>query len=101
MQHEEISNVLNDHFRSLLPELYVDRREAISQIQRHIPWLITNDQNDTLMREVSLAEVEEVVRALPSNKVPSLYGFTSEFFKFGWKFLGEEIQELVDYSWRS
>lgn len=49
------------------------------------------------MREMSLAEVEEVVRDLKSNEAPGLNGFTSEFFKAGWKFLGDNIHELVEH----
>lgn len=67
-------------------------------IQQCIPKLISKDQNEALMREMSLAEVEEVVWALSLNNTPDPDGLTFEFFKLGWKFLGDEIHELVEQS---
>jgi hypothetical protein len=54
-----------------------------------------------LLREVTLQEVEEVVLHLPKNKAPGLDGFTSEFFKAAWPFMGPDIQEVVEESQRN
>eukprot|EP00253_Pinus_taeda_P031697 PITA_31697 len=47
------------------------------------------------MRSVSY---EEVVKEMPSNKYPGPNGFTLEFFKACWSFLGPEIVDLVEDS---
>ena len=70
-----------DHFQHLLSEPNPNRNEAIAKITRHIPSIITRDQNLALLREVSKEEVEEAVMHMPRNKAPGPDGFTAEFFK--------------------
>lgn len=100
VHHEEITEELILHFQTLFTEMEVDIQEAIQQIQQHIPSLISKDQNEALMLEISLKEVEEVVKALLTNKALSPDGFTIEFFKVGWKFLGKKILDILEYSRR-
>lgn len=98
VQHEEISEEVLTHFQTLFIEPVEDICEVISRIPKFIQNLISTDQNEALMREISYADVEEVVWDLPSNKASGLDGFISEFFKESWKFLGDEILDLVEDS---
>ena len=82
---------LVDHFQHLLNEPDPNRTKAIDKITRHIPHVITRDQNLALLREFSLEEVEEAVMHMPRNKAPGLDGFTAEFFKATWNFVGLDI----------
>ena len=60
--------------------------------------MITRDQNLALMREATLEEVEEMVKGMKKNKSPGPDGFTVEFYQVGWKFLGQDILDVVEES---
>jgi hypothetical protein len=100
-KHEEMEQELTTHFKDLLTEPIPNRLTAIQKITQHIPQLITREHNLALLREVTLQEVEEVVLHLPKNKAPGPDGFTSEFFKVAWPFIGPDIQEVVEESRRN
>lgn len=53
--------------------------------------MISNEQSLAPMRAVTKEEVEEIVKGLPRNKTPGLYGFTAEFYEATWPFMGEDI----------
>eukprot|EP00253_Pinus_taeda_P014609 PITA_14609 len=60
--HNDISALLSDHFKSIAQEPPINREEAIKELTVAIPKNITSDQNWALCREVSLEEeVWEVV----------------------------------------
>lgn len=56
-QHEDIEQVLSEHFKEILTEPNVDRRAAIEEICKEIPSRITREQNLALMRAATLEEV--------------------------------------------
>ena len=58
---EEIETTLNLHFTNTLFEPRQDRRENIEQITRLIPSLVTHEQNDLLIKPITLNEVEEAI----------------------------------------
>eukprot|EP00253_Pinus_taeda_P026566 PITA_26566 len=60
--------------------------------------MITDEQNKGLMRASTLAEVEEVVMNMKRGKAPGPDGFTAKFYQAGWKFLGQDILEVVEES---
>jgi len=79
VQHEEVEDLVMNHFKSLLLEPSHDRIEAIRRITRNIPHLILRDINLALMRAVTLEEVEEVVKGMVKNKAMGLGNLTMEF----------------------
>ena len=99
-QHEEMEQELRNHFQNLLTEPTPNRDEAIAKITRHIPSIITREQNLALLREVSLEEVKAAVMHMLRNKALGPDGFTVEFFKATWKFMGQDITDVVEESRR-
>eukprot|EP00253_Pinus_taeda_P024627 PITA_24627 len=90
--------VLVEHYKGILTETQDDRGEAIKQICKEIPKLITTEQNKALMRVAKMEEVEEVVMNMKKGKAPGPDGFTAEFYQVGWHFLGQEVLEAVEES---
>eukprot|EP00253_Pinus_taeda_P002612 PITA_02612 len=82
----------------ILTESQEARGEAIDHICKEIPKLITTEQNKALMRAPTMEEVEEIVMNMKKGKAPGPDGFTVEFYKAGWHFLGQEILEVVEES---
>ena len=72
---------MRDHLQNLLTDPTRNRDEAIAKITRHIPSIITREQNLALLREFSLEEVEVAIMHMLRNKAPGPDGFTAEFFK--------------------
>lgn len=64
VQHEEMEELLVNHFKDLLTEPPEDFSEAIQRITRNIPQLVSKDHNLALMHAVTLEEVEEIVKGM-------------------------------------
>ena len=87
-----------EYHKEILTETQEEQREAIDQICKEIPKIITMEQNKALMRAATMEEVEEVVMNMKKGKAPGPDGFTIEFYQAGWHFLGQEILEAVEES---
>ena len=74
-----METLLVNHFKDMLIEPASKREAEIQSITRHIPSKVSQDQNLVIMREITLEDVEEVVKNLPKNKASSPNGFTTEF----------------------
>eukprot|EP00253_Pinus_taeda_P036043 PITA_36043 len=99
--HREIFSLLTEHFKHIAQETHADRAEAINTLTQSIPKVVTNDQNLTLLKEISMEEVEEAVKSMPNDKAPGLDGFTINFYKACWPTIKSEIWEVVEDSRRS
>lgn len=77
--NKEISTLLTSHFKQIAKEIEEDRTATIGEITQAIPKSITSEQNDTLLRKVSLEEVDEAIKSMPNDKAPGPDGFTINF----------------------
>jgi hypothetical protein len=87
-----------NYYKDLLMEPLRDRMSAISKITRHIPSLITKEQNETLMRPITQEEVDQAVKEMPLGKSPGPNGFTTNFFHYCWSMIREEVWQVVEES---
>eukprot|EP00253_Pinus_taeda_P036193 PITA_36193 len=99
--HNEISALLSDHFGRIAQEPGINREAAIQEITNAIPKSITEEQNWALRRTITMEEVEEAVRNMPSDKAPGPDGFTINFYKACWNIVKQDIWEIVEDSRRS
>ena len=60
--HEERAAVLVHHFRGISQESCSDREQSIRVISRHIPKLVSNEDNFNLNRPISEDEISEVLK---------------------------------------
>eukprot|EP00253_Pinus_taeda_P010926 PITA_10926 len=91
-QKEEMENLLVQNFKGLLTEPNIRRGDNINKIIQHIPNMVRRDQNLALLREISKAEVEEVIRNMARNKAPWPDRFIVKFFQVTWSFLSEDSE---------
>ena len=63
--HADLENHLVDYFQDLLTEPIPDRSEAINQITRHVPTLVTQEQNEALLRPFTIEEVDQALQDTP------------------------------------
>eukprot|EP00253_Pinus_taeda_P028496 PITA_28496 len=99
--HKEISSLLIENFKHIAQETQADRTEAIDTLTQAIPKMVTNEQNLTLLKEISMEEVEEAVKSMPNDKALGPDGFTINFYKACWPTIKSEIWEVVEDSRRS
>ena len=81
-KHWEIDEELNHYFAEILNEDIHDRDRDIAQITHLIPPSVTREDNEMLVKLVTLQEVEEAVNQMALGKVPSPDGITSNFFHY-------------------
>jgi hypothetical protein len=96
--HEDMENTLISHFQNLLTEPRADRQEAISKITRHVPSLVTPEQNAGLLRPITIEEVDQALQETPKDKAPGPDGFTSDFFHHCWPLIRTEVWEIIEDS---
>eukprot|EP00253_Pinus_taeda_P001472 PITA_01472 len=96
--HNEISALLSDHFKSISQEPHINREKAIKELMEAIPKIITADQNWALCREISMEETEEAIRSMPNDKAPGPDGFTINFYKSCWSIVKQDVWEVVEDS---
>ena len=96
-----MEDLLVRNFQDMVTKSNHNRAVAIQQITTHIPLKVSQDQILALMREITFAEVEEVVKNIPKHKAPGANDFTTEFYQATWSFMGKDIWELVEESRRT
>jgi len=97
-KHEDIEKEFKEYFQEALKEQTGSRSSAIRSVTQHIPKIITEDQNQNLLKQVSMQEVEEAMAQLKDGKAPGPDGFTSNFFHESWDLISTEVLELVEES---
>jgi len=98
--HEEIEEVLVQHFRGIAQETGSDRYQYIKIISKHIPKLVSREDNFNLHRPVSEEEVSEVLKEMQNGKAPGPDGFNVDFFKACWDIVKHDILDIVEDSKR-
>ena len=82
--HEDIENVLVQHFRGIAQETISYREHFIRDLTGYIPRLVTREDNFNLNRPVIEEEVSEVIKEMKNGKAPGPDGFNVDFFKACW-----------------
>ena len=77
---EELETTLNSYFAKILQELEEDREEAQREVFRHIPKIITEEQNHILGKSIEIMEVEMAIKKMAKDKASGPDGFTMNFF---------------------
>jgi hypothetical protein len=52
------------HFQNLLTEPQINRSEAIHKITQHVPSLVTQEQNASLLRPITIKEVDQALKKI-------------------------------------
>eukprot|EP00253_Pinus_taeda_P018273 PITA_18273 len=96
--HEDIEAILVQHFRSIIEETILDRAHFIRDLTRHIPKLVTREDNFNLNRPVTEEEVSEVIKEMHNGKAPGPDGFNVDFFKACWNIVKQDILNVMEDS---
>eukprot|EP00253_Pinus_taeda_P028919 PITA_28919 len=94
--HENIEVVLVRHFRA--QENILVREPFIKDFTKHIPKLVSREDNCNLNRPVSEKEVSEVLKEMQNGKAPGPNGFNVDFFKVCWNIIKKDIVRVVEDS---
>jgi exonuclease III len=96
--HADLETHLVGYFQDLLTEPLPDRSEAINQITKCVPALVTQEQNEALLRPFTIEEVDQALLDTPKCKAPGPDGFTSDFFHYCWQMIRTEVWEILEDS---
>jgi len=93
-----MKKTLISHFQNLLTEPRADRHEAISKVTQHVPSLVIQEKNDSLLQPITIEEVDQALQETPKDKAPSPDGFSSDFFHHCWPLIKIEVWEITEDS---
>jgi len=79
-------------------ETISDRENFIRDLTRHIPRLVSREDNFNLNGPMTEEEVNEVLNDIHNGKVPNPDGFNVDFFKACWNIVKQDILNVVKYS---
>lgn len=82
--NKEIEVVLVQDFIGNAKETILDREPFIKDLTRHIPKLVSREDNFNLNRPVTEEEISEVLKEMNNGKAPGPDGFNVEYFKACW-----------------
>ena len=77
---EEIETTLNSFFTEIMSDPRPKRSIDIDQITRFIPSLVSVEENDLLMKPITLYEVEEAMFQMKKGMALGPDSFTVNFF---------------------
>eukprot|EP00253_Pinus_taeda_P008135 PITA_08135 len=95
---EDIEKEFLNYFKEMCQEPNINRDEAINNITRNIPRLVSEEQNTLLLKPISLQEVESAAKSLKAGKAPGPDGFSSNFFHHFWELIKWEVWQVVEES---
>ena len=87
-----------DYFEDMLTKNEQERATSIQEVTSHIPSLVTEQQNATLMRPTMLSEVTISSNQMKVDKAPFPDDFIVNFFHACWDVLKLEVLDLVEES---
>ena len=90
-EHSKIEEELLKYYQDLLTEPQLDRTAAIRRVTKHIPALVTPEQNAALTRPITQEEVAQVVKDMSAGKAPGPDGFTVDFFHNCWDLVKKDV----------
>lgn len=97
-KQEDIEQELVNFCKDLLTEPNPNWQKDIDKVTKHIPKLINDEQNNTLMQPITIQELEMAVNQMEDGKSPGPNGFTIDFFHHCWDWLKFEVLDLVEES---
>jgi len=93
---DEIKKEAEHFFSDFLGHVPLDYEEMTAETLEHcLPFKCTEAQQIMLEKEVTAAEVRQVLFAMPANKAPGPDGYTSEFFKSAWLVIGDDFTTAI------
>jgi len=95
-EHTQIVEEINTYYKYLLTKTNEDRTTTIRWVTRHIPSLVTLEQNEALMRPITREKVDQAIKGIPSGKAPGSDGFTTDFFHQCLDLIKEEVWQVVE-----
>ena len=73
--------MLVKHFRNIAKENFSGREPFIKNLIRHIPKLVSREDNCNLNQPVTEKEISEVLKEMQNGKASGPDGFNVDFFK--------------------
>ena len=88
--------MLVKHFHDISKEKILVREPFIKDFTKHIPKLVSREDNCNLNRSVTEKEVSEVLKEMQNGKAPGPDGFNVDFFKACWNVVKHDMLKVVE-----
>jgi hypothetical protein len=94
--HDEIGKDAYNFFKTLYKAR--ERQDVLTQLQvlKEVPRFFSDEESDSLGRQVTLQEVEHTIKIMPKDKSPGHDGWTHELFHHFFDIMGELLLATVE-----
>eukprot|EP00253_Pinus_taeda_P032627 PITA_32627 len=96
--HKKIEVGLVKHVQGIAQENTLYRDPFIKDLIKHIPKLVSREDNCNLNSPITEKEVSEVLKEMKNGKAPGSDGFNVDFFKACWNIVKEDIIRVMEDS---
>jgi hypothetical protein len=95
---EEIKTEATSHFKTLYTQDGEDNKAQRINFMEHIPRIITDQDNQDLIKKITEEEVREVVFHFDPDKAPGPDGFTFHFYRQCWEIVKKDLLRMINYA---
>jgi hypothetical protein len=97
----QIKEVAFQHFSILYIELPLSHQEYITKLLKHIPQVISQQDNINLSDTFEESEIFTAIQQMELDKVPGPDGFSTHFYKLCWNIIKFDLVHMVRYVQKS
>jgi hypothetical protein len=83
------------HFQNLYKEDGVGCEEVTSDFLSHIPFLVSREDNSTLMKPFTEEEICNVIWSMEPDKAPGPDGFSIHFYRTCWEIIKTDLLRMI------
>ena len=93
---ENIQQIQKEFYEDLYKSQNLTHNEStINEFLEFMDQRLSEEEREELERDITLEEMEKVVKLMPNNKSPGLDGIPIEFYKQYWELIGDEVHKII------
>ena len=91
---KDLEKIVFDFYQSLYQHIDISE-EALEEVLRDLPTILTPNMNEALSKEITEEELGGAVREMTKGKAPGFDGVPVEFFQQTWPFVGMDYHAMI------
>jgi hypothetical protein len=91
----QLKEVATSHFQQLYKEEGVDTEEEFSDFLTHVPRMVNEEDNSSLLKPFTEDEISNVIWMMEPDKAPGPDGFSIHFYRTCWDIIKADLFRMI------